>query len=231
MLRTTASILLLLALFFVASNGAFAFVVVGNTRRSDHGAEAYSTTTTKLSSAQEEKESFQGTMVACTGPTCTKKRGKRTIALLKELAQKVSLWRLSIVFPNVPCVPWAQIWSYVKIVTMDRFIPWKTRSPPSLTNAVLAMPDQCEEVGKIVAVLIERMRECPKDVAFQSEACRLLRAVTSLSESVRARIVELGSVSVLMATLESNKAPDFRVTHSRHSTNLRLPTQHDEPEN
>mmetsp|Transcript_27875 Transcript_27875/g.76725 ORF Transcript_27875/g.76725 Transcript_27875/m.76725 type:complete len:984 (-) Transcript_27875:554-3505(-) len=79
-----------------------------------------------------------------------------------------------------------------------------------LTNACLAMPDQCEEAGTIVPVLIDRMSECPQEVAFQSEACRFLWALTSLSETARAKILELDGVSVLMAALESSSEPQVQ---------------------
>ena len=79
-----------------------------------------------------------------------------------------------------------------------------------LTNVVLAKPDQCQVVGGIMPVLMERMQRNPDAVEFQSEACRLLWALASLSASVRARIVDLGGVAVLLATLEHNKEGDVQ---------------------
>ena len=79
-----------------------------------------------------------------------------------------------------------------------------------LTNAVLAMPDQCNEVGGIVAALIESMKVSPNEVEFQSEACRLLWASSCLSEAIRSRILDLGGVAVLLGTLENHKESDVQ---------------------
>ena len=78
-----------------------------------------------------------------------------------------------------------------------------------LTNALLAAPEECGKAGEVVGTLIERMRDCPHEIEFQSEACRLLWAIASLSEPIRTRILEMDGVSVLMKLLEENKEGDI----------------------
>jgi hypothetical protein len=72
-------------------------------------------------------------------------------------------------------------------------------------------PELCEDASGAVSTLINAMKDHPKAVAFQREACSLLWVLAALSESCESKIVALDGILVLMKSIENNSdVPDVK---------------------
>ena len=80
-----------------------------------------------------------------------------------------------------------------------------------LRNLVVQFPDFAEEASGAVSTVINAMKDNPKAVGFQREACSLLWILAALSENCESKILALDGIAVLMKSLEHNSdVPDVQ---------------------
>ena len=80
-----------------------------------------------------------------------------------------------------------------------------------LRNLVVQFPDFAEEASGAVSTVINAMKDNPKAVSFQREACSLLWILAAVSENCESKILALDGISVLMKSLEHNSdVPDVQ---------------------
>jgi len=73
-----------------------------------------------------------------------------------------------------------------------------------LRNILVQFPDFSSEAEGAISTIINAMRDNPKEVNFQREACSALWVMAAQSENCQSKILALDGVSVLMKSLDHN---------------------------